>query len=152
MNKIPIDKETILKRINGIQGEISELEKIAKIQFEEFKDGVGFKLTQYHLHRVLEGVFHIGSHILSRIPGAQATEYKEIAKKLGEYGIIDKKYAGSVLVKMAGYRNRLVHFYAEIIPEEIYKIINENLGDFDIFLKAVRKILSNPEKFNLTIQ
>jgi len=151
MNKIPLDKETILKRINGIQGEISELEKIAKIPFEEFKDGIGFKLAQYHLHRALEGIFHIGAHILSRIPGAQATEYKEIAKNLGEYGLIDKNYANSVLIKMAGYRNRLVHFYAEIIPEEIHKIITKNLSDFDIFLKAVKEILSNPKKFDLTI-
>ena len=92
MTKLTLDKDTILKRINGIQGEISELEKLAKIPFDEFKNGVGFKLAQFHLHRALEGVFHISAHILSRIPGAQASEYKEIAKKLGEYKIIDKNF------------------------------------------------------------
>ena len=37
--------------------------------------------------------------------------------------------------------NKLVHFYAEITPEEIYEIINKNLSDFDVFLKAVKKLL-----------
>lgn len=29
---------------------------------------------------------------LSRIPGAQATQYKELARKLGEYRIIDENF------------------------------------------------------------
>lgn len=149
MNKIALDKETILKRINGIQEEIKELEKLALIPFNEFKDGIGFKLSQYHMHRALEGIFHISAHILSRIPGGQATEYKEIARKLGEYKIIDKKFAETKLEEMAGYRNRLVHFYAEIKSEEIYKIINNDFGDVDIFLKAVKEVLENPQKFGI---
>lgn len=101
------------------------------------------------MHRALEGVFHISSHILSRIPGAEAAEYKEIARKLGEYKIIDKNFAETRLSEMAGYRNRLVHFYAEISPEEIYDIINHNLNDFDIFLKAVKNVLADPKKYGI---
>lgn len=51
MVKLTLDRDTILKRINGIQNEVNELEKISKIPFEEFKEGVGFKLAQFHLHR-----------------------------------------------------------------------------------------------------
>lgn len=149
MTKLPLDKDTILKRINGIQNEISELEKLAKISFDEFKSGVGFKLAQFHLHRALEGVFHISAHILSRIPGGQVSEYKEIAKKIGEFGIVDKNFADVNLQNMAGYRNRIVHFYADITPEEIYKIISENLKDFDIFLLGVKNVLDNPSKYNI---
>lgn len=93
MTPQPIEKESVLKRVNGIQGEIAELENLQSIPLREFSEGVGFKLAQYHLHRALEGVFHIASHILSRIPGAQATEYRELARKLGEYGIVDKNFA-----------------------------------------------------------
>ena len=53
---------------------------------------------------------------------------------------------------MAGYRNRLTHFYADVTPEEIYAIINENLGDFDIFIEAVKRILLDPSKFGLTVE
>lgn len=149
---LPLEKDTIVKRINGIQIEIAALTNLSKQSLSEFKNGDGHKLAEYHIHRALEGVFHIGSHILSRIPGGQAAEYKEIARKLGEFGILDKSYAGGALSKMAGYRNRIVHFYAEIIPEELYEIINNNLGDFDVFLKAAKEVLEHPEKFGLTIE
>ncbi len=150
MVRLTLDRDTILKRINGIQNEMKEMEKMSKIPFEEFKDGVGFKLAQFHLHRSLEGVFHIGAHILSRIPGGQASEYKEMAVKLGEYNIVDRDFANTTLKNMAGYRNRIVHFYAEISPEEIYEIINNNLGDFDIFLKGVKVVLENPGRFGIS--
>lgn len=149
MIKLALDKDTIIKRINGIQSEIGELEKLAKIPFVEFRDGVGFKLAQFHLHRALEGVFHIGAHILSRIPGGQVSEYKEMAIKLGEYGIIDKNFANTNFKNMAGYRNRIVHFYADITPDEIYKVINENLGDFAVFLTGVKNVLNNPSKYGI---
>jgi len=143
MDKPPLEKDAIIKRIDGIQGEVTELRNLAQIPLEEFQAGVGYKLAHYHLHRALEGVFHIGTHILSRIPGAQATEYKEIARKLGEHGIVEKEFANTKLLEMAKYRNRLVHFYAEITPQEIYDIVQKDLGDFDTFLSAVKKLLQN---------
>lgn len=149
MTKLVLDKDTVLKRINGIQAEIKELEKLAEIPFDEFKDGVGFKLAQFHLHRALEGVFHISAHILSRIPGGQASEYKEMAKKMGEYGIVNADFANINFQNMAGYRNRIVHFYADITPEEIYKILNENLNDFDVFLTGIKNVLDNPSKYGV---
>jgi uncharacterized protein YutE (UPF0331/DUF86 family) len=32
---------------------------------------------------------------------------------------------------IAGYRNRMVHFYSEVTVEELYKICVENLPDFE---------------------
>lgn len=141
MNKLEVEKDVVIKRMDGIQGEVAELRTLAQIPFEEFQTGVGVKLAHYHLHRALEGVFHIATHILSRIPGAEAVEYKEIARKLGEHGIVEKTFADKQLVEMAKYRNRLVHFYAEINAEEIYKILQNDLGDFDTFLAGVKNIL-----------
>ena len=151
MTKSSIEKDVVLKRVNGIQGEIAELEALRALPSDEFCNGVGFKLAHYHLHRALEGVFHIASHILSRIPGAQATEYKELARKLGEYGIVEKEFAGTKLVEMAKYRNRLVHFYAEVTPEELYGVLKNDLGDFDVFLRAVKNLLERPKEFGLEV-
>lgn len=152
MNQLKLDRETILARINGIQGEVAEMEKLAKIPDLEFANGYGFKLAQFHLHRALEGVFHIASHVLSRLPGGSGgSTYKEMATLLGEHKIVDKKFADGNLRKMAGYRNRLVHFYAEITPNEIRNIINNDLGDFDAFIGSIKNILKNPAKFGLAV-
>ncbi|MCI0542156.1 DUF86 domain-containing protein [bacterium] len=151
MNK-PLEKDTILKRVNGIQLEIAELQKLGIVSFEDFKEGVSHKLAQYHLHRALEGVFNIAAHILSRIPGGQATTYKETALKLGEFGIVEKEFAERTLAEMAKYRNRLVHFYAEVTEKELYDIIHDHLDDFETFLSSVKEVLEHPEKFGLSLE
>ena len=53
---------------------------------------------------------------------------------------------------MAGYRNRLTHFYADVTPEEIYKIIQKDLNDFTVFLFAIQNLLKNPHKLNLEVE
>lgn len=150
--KNAIEKDVVLKRTNGIQQELAELRKLGSKTFDEFRSGDGFKLAQFHLHRMLEGVFNISAHILSRLPGAQATTYQEIALKLGEFGVIDKDFANKKLTLMAKYRNRLVHFYAEISEKEVYDLIQNNLGDFEIFLEAVKKLLESPSRFGLAVE
>ncbi len=152
MKNLPIEKDTVLKRIGGIQEEVAELSRLAKLPQKEFETGDGYKLAQYHLHRALEGVFNIGSHIISRIPGGEATQYGEIAEKLGKLGIIDNAFAQEKLVLMAKYRNRLVHFYAEVTPPELYEILQKDLSDFDIFLIAVKNVLENPVKYKVSVK
>lgn len=151
MNPLPLEKETVLLRVNGIQGELAELSRLAKIPLPQFAAGDPFKLAQYHLHRALEGVFHIAAHILSRIPGgSEGGTYKEMARLLGEKGIVEKEFAATSLKKMAGYRNRLVHFYAEITPQELHNLLNNNLVDIETFLSSVRKVLANPTQFGIS--
>lgn len=152
MTKLKLEKDVIIRRIEGIEAEITELKKLGETDPDKFKVGDGWKLAQFHLHRALEGVFNIGTHILSRIPGASASQYKEIALKLAENKIVQTDFANNQLVKMAKYRNRLVHFYAQISPEELFKIIQDDLGDFDVFLVAIKQVLTHPEKFNLEVE
>jgi len=152
MVKLKIEKDIIVKRISGIEGELIELQNLSKLPLEEFKKGNGWKLAQFHLHRALEGIFNIGNHILSRIPGAVATQYKDVAIKLGENKIVPTHFAEEKLVKMAKYRNRLVHFYAEITSDELYKILEDDLGDFEFFLRSVKKLLENPTQYKLEVE
>ena len=151
-NKLPLNREMILVRMSGIQDEVAELEKLGEINFSDYEKGDGHKLAEYHLHRALEGVFNIGTHVLSRIPGGKVDEYKQIAAKLGEYKIVSRDFAANNLTKMAKYRNRLVHLYAQVTPQETYDIIHNNLGDFDAFLKAVKNLLENPQKLGLDME
>lgn len=152
MNKLSLEKAIITKRIEGIEAEMSQLKSLGEQTESEFTSGVGWKLGQFHLHRALEGVFNISTHILARIPGGQATQYKEIALKMGVFNILPKAFAEKRLVEMAKYRNRLVHFYAEVTPAELYRIIKEDLGDFDIFLSVIKQVLKHPEKFDLNVE
>ena len=147
-----LQRESIEPRLDEIEKELVLLHEFAKMPLESFKSDVVIDRTHLHLRFALEGIFHIGSHILSRTPGGRFTEYKEIARKLGEIGIVDKIFAEQILVKMAGYRNRLTHFYAEVTPEELYRILNTHLSDIATFVEAIKCLLKNPKKFGFTLE
>ncbi|MCS7201741.1 MAG: DUF86 domain-containing protein [Dictyoglomus sp.] len=130
---------------------MNRLLKFKKIPLEEFEKDDNFAIAEHYLRRALEAVFDIGNHILSRIPGIRISTYKDIALALAKENIIPEDFAKEKLVKMAGYRNRLIHFYSEVSLEELYNIIQNNLGDFEEFLKYIKELLENPEKFGFTI-
>lgn len=89
--------------------------------------------AESYLRRSLEALFDIGRHILTKRFGTPATEYKEIAKGLLEKNILQEEEAG-ILRKMAGYRNRMVHFYHEISPEELQEICSHHLDEIEMLL------------------
>ena len=89
--------------------------------------------AESYLRRSLEALFDIGRHILTKRFGTPATEYKEIANGLLEKNILQEEEAG-ILRKMAGYRNRMVHFYHEISPEELQEICSHHLDEIEMLL------------------
>jgi uncharacterized protein YutE (UPF0331/DUF86 family) len=105
--------------------------------------------AESYLRRALEALFDIGRHILARRFGAPVTEYKEIAQSLLERKILQKKEADT-LRQMAGYRNRMVHFYHEISPEELQEICAHHLDEIEVLLNKlldwVRKDKKSPDK------
>lgn len=149
---LPLKRQSIIPRIDGIERDVERLRKLNRLPVDKFSEEDNFVLAQFYLRQALEGVFHIGNHILSRLSGTRSTQYKDIARLLGERGIIDRDFAQNSLTKMAGYRNRLTHFYADVTPGELYEVIENNLEDFTVFLTAIKKLLKDPQKFNLTLE
>jgi len=92
------------------------------------------------LRRALEALFDLGRHILAKGFGLGVSEYKEIASRLGEQRILCQEEADLLRV-LAGYRNRLVHFYHEVGPDELYEICAYRLGDLECITRAYRQWL-----------
>lgn len=141
MKKNPINREIIIKRISEIEKSLKKLEEYKNLSLHEFREGENFAITEHYLRRALEAVFDIGNHILSKIPGIRVTTYKEIAIELGKQKILPFDFAEDKLIKMAGYRNRLIHFYSEITIEEMYYILQNDLEDFYKFIKYIKPLL-----------
>lgn len=88
------------------------------------------------LRRALEALLDLGRHLLAKGFGVAATEYKEIALRLGEVGVLRKPEA-DLLRDMAGYRNRMVHFYHEVTPAELFSLARDRLSDMEVVLEAM---------------
>ena len=87
--------------------------------------------AESYLRRSLEALFDLGRHILAKRFAYPATEYKEIAKGLLEKKVLEVREA-ELMREMAGYRNRMVHFYHEITPEELHEICLYHLNEIKL--------------------
>jgi uncharacterized protein YutE (UPF0331/DUF86 family) len=143
MQKNPIDKEVIIDRLAHIQRSLERLREMKKMTPGEFMLEDNFAIAEHYLRYAIEATFDICAHILARIPGAEVGEYKVIAREMGAQGILPKKFAEETLQEMAGYRNRLTHFYFEITPREMYDILRNNMEDFEVFMRYIRKELES---------
>ena len=79
------------------------------------------------------------------------SEYREIARQLLAAGVLTDDDA-RVMGEMAGYRNRLVHFYDEVTPPELYRICTERLSDVTTIVNALRIwIQQHPERVDRSL-
>lgn len=141
MRNLEVDKKIIIKKIKLVEKHLGRLKEFEGLSKGKFALPNNFDIAAWNLRCALEATFDICAHILSRIPGAEMDEYKKMAFEMGRQKIIPMDFAEDKLYEMAGYRNRLTHFYFEVTPNEMYKIIQNDLGDFDKFLKYIKKVL-----------
>lgn len=138
----------VLELLRFIEGCLEELRPFSAMTLEEFlSDRKNPPFVESYLRRALEAVFDIGRHILAKTYGFKDIEYKVVAKELGERGVITKGLS-DVLYVMAGYRNRMVHFYREVTPDELYHIVTNNLKDFDSFTREIVAFIRAYERKN----
>lgn len=103
------------------------------------------------LRRALEALLDLGRHIAAKRFGQGVSEYKEIAQQLQERGVLLEREA-DLLRLLAGYRNRLVHYYHEIGEEELYQICAERLGNVEQVAGALRQwARDNPEALDRSL-
>jgi uncharacterized protein YutE (UPF0331/DUF86 family) len=116
------------------------MKKIAGLSEEDFFNGDAPAAAESYLRRSLEAMFDIGRHITAKTAGKGIVEYKEIANALCENKIITKELAEKLKL-MAGYRNRLVHFYHEVTDKELFSILKNNLSDMENFIKEIKAFI-----------
>jgi len=124
-----ISKKIIADRIAWVDKMIKGIQSLPLSNYTEFiADKRSIWAAESCLRRGLEALLDIGRHILAKGFALGVSEYKEVAEKLGEEGIFSQEEV--ILLKtLAGYRNRLVHFYHEVTKEELYQICKNELGD-----------------------
>ena len=136
----------VLELIRFIERCTEELKPFSKMNEKDFlSDKKNPPYVESYLRKSLEAVFDIGRHILAKSYGFKEIEYKTIARELGNRKIISEELS-EVLIKMAGYRNRMGDFYREITAVELYQIVLNNIGDFDRFNKEISYFIKRYEK------
>jgi uncharacterized protein YutE (UPF0331/DUF86 family) len=135
-----LNTKLIEDRLGFINKAVVKLKNLSCLTEEEFLNSDATAIAESYLRRSLEAIFDIGRHITAKSAGRGIVEYKEIANALSGMKIITKEHTERLKL-MAGYRNRLVHFYHEVTDKELFSILKNNLSDIEDFVKGIKNFL-----------
>jgi uncharacterized protein YutE (UPF0331/DUF86 family) len=139
--------KVIAERTAWIKEMMHSLKSLPLESLENFQaDSRNIAAAESYLRRALESLFDLGRHILRKGFAKAVSEYKEISRALVNEGILTEQ-EGGLMIRIAGYRNRMVHYYQEISNQELYEIATQDLGDIEDLLVGILKWIQNhPEK------
>jgi uncharacterized protein YutE (UPF0331/DUF86 family) len=142
-----LSRRVISDRLSWIERMIAEIRALPLEDREAFfADRRNPWAAESCLRRALGALLDLGRHILARGFGRGVTEYEEIAFELRDQGVLSQEEA-ELLRLFAGYRNRLVHFYHEIGPDELYEISARDLVDLERIAEAYQRWLKEHQEW-----
>ena len=147
MTPSQIRATVVAERISWIRKMTGSIENLPIADYDQFlSDPRNCAAAESYLRRAIEALLDLSRHILSKGFAIVVTEYKDIGIRLSEEGVLTQAH-GATLRKIAGYRNRMVHFYHEVSQKELYQLCTTNMKDIGIILEAlVSWIQKNSDK------
>ena len=136
-----------LKHLNKYYLLLADIREKNYTDFE--KDEILRGSSERFLQLAIESCLNIGNRLISLEQFNKPTDtpetYADIFIQLKNIGVIDSSFCDR-FVKMAKFRNHLVHLYWGIDKKKVYEIIRDDLEDFKLFEQDVVKFLKASEK------
>jgi uncharacterized protein YutE (UPF0331/DUF86 family) len=138
-------REVDLDRLRALAGHLAsavrELRELGAMEREAFlADRRALNSAKYLLIVAAEAALDICNHLAARRGGRSPEDYADCIAILAEIGAIDDGLRQR-LVRMARFRNLLVHLYWRVVDAEVYRVIREDLGDLDAYLASLGRYL-----------
>ena len=133
---VNLDRERILTKIDQLDAYIAELQEIAPKSFAEYQGVEKKRACERLLQLSVEVVIDICNLLVSGLRLGLPAEEEDLFRKLLNAGIISKEMAKK-LREMRGFRNILVHEYAQVDDRLVYEAVKTKLEDFTLFKREV---------------
>jgi uncharacterized protein YutE (UPF0331/DUF86 family) len=152
MTPAKLQQRIVAERAGWVEEMLAGIRSLPLGSHDEFvADPRNVASAESYLRRALEALLDLGRHVLGKGFGLAVTEYREIPRRLQAVGVLGKREADR-LGTLAGYRNRMVHVYAEVTQPELYEICSKRLGDVDDVLDAILGwIRAHPEMIDTSL-
>lgn len=132
-----IEKEVIESKLIFLKEYLVDLKEYESISLAGYRTNKkDQRFVERTLHLACECCLDISAHIVSRMGFREARDNKDLFHILFENHVISEPVC-TVMVKMAKFRNIVVHDYARIDPEIVVAILKNDLVDFKRFAREI---------------
>ncbi len=122
--------EVIRRRLARFTADVQILERYRRYDLETFVgDPEHYGSAERFLQLAIESTLDMGSHITSEEQLGTVEVSRDIPRHFREHGLIDEALERR-WIQMIGFRNILVHEYAELDRSIVYEVACERLEDF----------------------
>jgi len=140
-----IVKEVIESKLRFLREYLSDLEEYKNISLDSYQTNKkDQRFIERTLHLACESCLDIAAHLISRLGLREPKDNKDLFIVLYENNIISEA-VHTAMVKMAGFRNIVVHDYARIEPEIVIGILKKNMSDFNLFAREIIAYIDTPK-------
>lgn len=134
-------KDEVLSKLEKLQEYLRILRNYRSHSLEDLKKDVTLRgAVERYLEVSIECCLDIGEMIISWERARKPETYREVIEILGEIGVLPGDFADK-FAPAAGFRNILVHMYAEIDVERVYLYLQRDLEDIEKFAVFVARYL-----------
>lgn len=138
------DSEKIRQKVQFIRDALRLLERIREGGQDAFSDdAIAQAAAVRGLQVAIEAVLDAANHIIAREGLGLPKTYPESVELLASHDILPRDKLPA-FVRMVGFRNRAVHLYDEMEPDQVFRILEQDLGDFEIFIGAMAERYLEP--------
>ncbi len=144
-----IDSEIVLSRLRLITKYYNTLEEFRSLSLDEFLADFRQQLIVERLLQLMtQAAIDINDHVLSKLnPGKTYTNFEAFIE-LGKYQILTPELAKQI-APSSGLRNRLVHEYDDIDPNQVFKAISFALQQYPLYVRQINAYLITLEEENV---
>ena len=139
MAESEVDRDKLREKVQFIRDTVRQLEEIRGDGREAF---LADRLPQYAAVRCIqvavEAVLDSANHIIARKGLGLPKTYAGSVGLLVRAGILPAEKKDD-FERMIRFRNRAVHLYDEIDAGEVFTIMENNLDDFELFIRAITR-------------
>jgi uncharacterized protein YutE (UPF0331/DUF86 family) len=136
-----INKTLILRKLTELDTYQKQIDEYREISVEQYRaDWKTQRIIERTLQLMIELCVDIASHIISEKELPVPTSYANTFEILNQAGLISNELA-KTMVKMAKFRNILVHQYTEIDTAIVVAILHDRLNDFILFRNEIATLM-----------
>ncbi len=133
-----VDRELVLRKLADLERYLAQVSEFRGMTVERYRgDWKVQRIVERTLQMAIEVCVDVANQVIAdrglRVPAT----YAEAFEVLAEAGLLDPAERDA-MVRMAGFRNVVVHEYARIDPDIVVRILRERLDDLARFGSVAR--------------